>query len=440
QPSWTKDIYYQCCGDDTTDDNFYTGTIGTTDSFCYQGVPTFQTIDENHNLCGYYSYIYFTGTNTGTNYNCCGDDTTDDNFYTGTLATTTHFCYQGQYVNRDLDSNRTLCEYYGYAWLFENSAEPITYSFSNYEHSGTSVGNWFFGGGAVGGYGMVVDSIDNRNKVIELYDPDTDPDVEKNFFSSADFPVSSGTISFWFRMADTSQFGIMELFKTGGLGASPVIAFGTASLGALNINSQLSCAEAGAASQTIVGSISQDTWHKVDMSFDNSESTFTVILDDAEPVECGLYDAWDGSDATAIFFQTGAIIGSGSSTHYIWLDDIYLDWSSTKDEKVCCGDDGVDDNFYNGTLATTTHFCYQGEFINEEIDENYELCEYYGFSWVSDRGLCCGDDDNEYYIDNTAFSPLLENTTEIIVSLTCCETSTSCVFGVRGEFDCYPSG
>jgi hypothetical protein len=35
----------------------------------------------------------------------------------------------------------------------------------------------------------------------------------------------------------------------------------------------------------------------------------------------------------------------------------------------CCGDDEINDNFYNGTIGTTNWFCKDGEYIKNSLDE-----------------------------------------------------------------------
>jgi hypothetical protein len=69
-----------CCGDDTTSDDFYNGTIGSTGFFCYDGSFTQQAIDSNKTICEYYDYVWFLGDTTGDYPACCGDDSTSDNF------------------------------------------------------------------------------------------------------------------------------------------------------------------------------------------------------------------------------------------------------------------------------------------------------------------------------------------------------------------------
>ncbi|MDD4353749.1 MAG: hypothetical protein PHN56_04805 [Candidatus Nanoarchaeia archaeon] len=86
--------------------------------------------------------------------------------------------------------------------------------------------------------------------------------------------------------------------------------------------------------------------------------------------------------------------------------NVWITGTITGTNGPCCGDDGILDNFYNGSLATTDHFCYNGNFVNQEIDDNSSLCENYEFIWIYGNidldylgtSKCCGDDgDSQFY-------------------------------------------
>ncbi len=107
-----------CCGDDGLGDDFYNGTIGNTSFFCSDGVFVGEEIDLNQNICEDYDYEWFTGSITGTNGSCCGDDGVGDIFYNGTINDTSFFCHEGVFVNESIDVNRGVCELYDYSWFF----------------------------------------------------------------------------------------------------------------------------------------------------------------------------------------------------------------------------------------------------------------------------------------------------------------------------------
>ncbi|MDD4353247.1 MAG: VCBS repeat-containing protein [Candidatus Nanoarchaeia archaeon] len=62
----------------------------------------------------------------------------------------------------------------------------------------------------------------------------------------------------------------------------------------------------------------------------------------------------------------------------------------------CCGDDGILDTFYNGTISSADFFCFNGQVLNSSVDLNKTLCEYYLFDWIENsygsNYSCCGDD------------------------------------------------
>jgi flagellin-like protein len=82
-----------CCGDDGTLDDFYNGTIATTEFFCQDGFLTEQSIDVNQTICEQYNHIWFTGTTTGNNSACCGDDVIEN------FTNLSHICNNGVIIN-----------------------------------------------------------------------------------------------------------------------------------------------------------------------------------------------------------------------------------------------------------------------------------------------------------------------------------------------------
>ncbi|MDD5053878.1 MAG: LamG domain-containing protein, partial [Candidatus Nanoarchaeia archaeon] len=51
--------------------------------------------------------------------------------------------------------------------------------------------------------------------------------------------------------------------------------------------------------------------------------------------------------------------------------------------KHVCEYDGTENIFYNGTIGSTQHFCFQGVPVFKPIDYNKTLCEYYDYSWIN---------------------------------------------------------
>jgi len=77
---------------------------------------------------------------------CCGDDSTSDNFYNGTLATGNNFCMDGVLFNQGLDNNEALCTHYGYDWVNDtdwwNSSYLSRKKITITENSGTDLSNY----------------------------------------------------------------------------------------------------------------------------------------------------------------------------------------------------------------------------------------------------------------------------------------------------------
>ncbi len=77
--------------------------------------------DDTQAECEGGGYTWFSGTITGSNGPCCGDDGLADTFYNGSIGSTTYFCQNGSFINQAIDSNQTLCGYYGYKWIFDTN-------------------------------------------------------------------------------------------------------------------------------------------------------------------------------------------------------------------------------------------------------------------------------------------------------------------------------
>ena len=76
---------------------------------------------------------------------------------------------------------------------------PATYGFDN-DQTGSDPGGWNVGEGA--GSVNVIESIDGHNKVVELYDINSDRSRLENIVGTKDF----GTVEFWFRTNKTDTY------------------------------------------------------------------------------------------------------------------------------------------------------------------------------------------------------------------------------------------
>jgi len=89
-------------------------------------------------------------------------------------------------------------------------------------------------------------------------------------------------------------------------------------------------------------------------------------------------------------------------------DEVIALYNATRAEFGCCGDDYYSDTFYNGTIGNTSYFCHYGDFVNNDIDNNQTICNYYNYDWFTtqttgDYYSCCGDDNSsiEYFGNST---------------------------------------
>ena len=331
------------------------------------------------------------------------------------------------------DDNKTTCENNGYYWL-NNAHYPATYSFTLTPNS-TVPTNWsLFGNGEAGyAHGYVIDQSADRGKVFEFYDNDLDLDHDLALITTNYLPTGNGNISFWIRMSDpgndydnTAVYYISEILTNSAYGASCILVFGNVSLNAVNIDSQVACAESLTASQTIVGSIVKDQWHYINIEFDNTTSNCLITLDTNSPVACGLYDSWGSNGATGFLFATGSeYVASGSENNYILIDAINFDWTSQNYNSTiaqCCGDDGVIENFYNGTLGVNAYQCVNGVFdyfdiIGVVYDNSIDLTDELLSIYVSITSNTSPIGLTHINISN-AYGPVL-----LGQNLTCSETS-----------------
>ncbi|MDD4353587.1 MAG: hypothetical protein PHN56_03960, partial [Candidatus Nanoarchaeia archaeon] len=67
----------------------------------------------------------------------------------------------------------------------------------------------------------------------------------------------------------------------------------------------------------------------------------------------------------------------------------------TQTEYSCCGDDVINDNFYNNLIGSSTNFCYQGNEIKQSIEDNNILCNYYNYTWLPNSSFSAAYDFTE---------------------------------------------
>ena len=116
---FTFGVNAPCCGDDGVSDDFYNRSV-----YCEDGLLV--NPDDDQALCELMNNTWLTGAVSGTNGPCCGDDNLTDNFYNGSLGGSDTFCYQGVFRIDLADDNPILCSHYGYEWVDWAGTESYT--------------------------------------------------------------------------------------------------------------------------------------------------------------------------------------------------------------------------------------------------------------------------------------------------------------------------
>jgi len=389
-----------CCGDDLELDTFFNGTINTTAYFCQNGSFINQTIEFNDTVCDYYNYKWFTESCTGNYPYCCGDDA-DDTFYNGSIGLTKHFCHEAQFFNDKIDRKQELCEYYSYYWMLGKTTDK-TYDddFENFAENDdilTLDPNWnYFIYGPSTDLNFTAFN-DSQDVVGKFYDNNADasmyifreiePNGKLGDYISFDLKVvTSGTVATYIALMDPSGNAVGILGLVGGYYV------------AVN-NTDMIPVEAS-------GNWDAIEFHSV--PYDEGQDPWAdpgrwrvKINDNWYPSETGYYEGyqgryWASEEIGSMLLGTDAF-GTPSETAEILIDNVKTSWLSEINYS-CCGDDGLFDNFYNGSIKDTENFCQFGSYINQSIDSNETICEQYNYNWISGSltglgGACCGDDE-----------------------------------------------
>ncbi|VVB80760.1 Uncharacterised protein [uncultured archaeon] len=149
---------------------------------------------------------------------------------------------------------------------------------------------------------------------------------------------------------------------------------------------------------------SANTWYHIKLNADGTEGlNYDITIND---VLYGPYTQLNNLDINYVSFSS-AFQSSGTfyidAIDYSLAEGYYFGRNKNQENTgPCCGDDGISDIFYNGTIGTTDYFCNQGIFINEALDNSQSLCEIFGYEWMFGEDTlgwnpqdfaCCGDDN-----------------------------------------------
>lgn len=306
---------------------------------------------------------------------CCGDDSVNDDFYNGSISTTTDFCQDGVFVNQGLDDNQALCEQYDYEWIDSSITDNsflINESFTD-TPDGSLPSDWT--GLATGA--SVISSHSGRTKVLEL---------------------ESGGVVYYYLPYEPKRFVLNYTYLIDYEYGRPLEVYNSSGglLWRIRIiyNDLTYYDGTNDYSFTSSDAISDDTWYD-----------FSVVAD----VDSGLSFYLNGVEVLSDY----QVVGEGNASYFSfksrngygenYIDDVVF---SGPNNPSCCGDD-LYDHFYNSTLGDSSNFCYEGTYLTEGLDDNQGLCGFYGYDWFSgaltgSNGPCCGDDgvNDVFYNDS----------------------------------------
>lgn len=290
------------------------------------------------------------------NYGCCGDDYNKDTFYKGSLSSTYNFCYQGNFFQESIDQNKNLCEYYDYNWI-NNSLNYKSENSMQWGCNGTPTG------------------FTKQTGIFELVKEEEGhlcPIYINSISTSGDTvfsEVSSAWFSFWVKLENNTQSHRVRFIN----GYSHV------PLSIYFYNNQ-AMFMVGTGPWSTSKSYVPNTWYHILINFNqNAESYYYVN------------NVLVGS-VTAQNYSVGRIDFTTAGTETLplewYVDSLII--ADSKEEALknfypqsCCGDDGVNDNFYNGSIGVSRNFCNNGVLINQAIDYNQDLCTKYSYNWIS---------------------------------------------------------
>ncbi len=409
--SYTSGGTYYYDGDCTSSCtcSFTTCDDTNSDSVC----DSQQEPDDYQSICIVNNYWIIDPT-TGDYPNCCGDDGVADDFYNGTLNTTSYSCYDGVYYNTSLDVNSSACTVWGYDWLTDVNY-PATYSFTD-DAVGSTTSDFSLATSDVAvAWFNVSDVFLNHRRVINLsWTGDADgyeiwsvpaPDLSSGVYkiswwesnsllhrNSLGEDTGGGVI---LSNSDSSEY--LSVWHDANNGDVAVIMYnGFDSIGSLDVDS--------------------DRWYYYELAIDLDAGVCNLSRDGSVLTDnSGNPIVNFNLPAGFVVSNIGFIIINGDSRDNVYIDALNLSWAGGSDNNFipsCCGDDGVADDFYNGTIGTTSYSCYDGVYYDESLDVNSSACTAWGYDWMigtisfdseqviqssfnSARGVALGDLDGD---------------------------------------------
>ncbi|MFA5302940.1 MAG: hypothetical protein WC393_00185 [Candidatus Nanoarchaeia archaeon] len=301
---------------------------------------------------------WFSGSITGSNGACCGDDGSRDNFYNSTINTTNYFCVNGALVNDLIDFNKTLCEHYGYRWM-TNISYPATYSFTNDESGSIPNGFSLMQDNLENNFLNVSNELDNHYKIVNIsWQSET---TGSEMWNKSTAKISSGihTVSWWIRNSDLHRNSLNQdsgagIFLANSDLSELLLVWHDANNGQNGVIIYNSTVLNGALD------ILPDKWYYYSLSLD-LDNDYCNLSRDGELLNnfMGVPISYYKLPTNFEIENFGFFITQGDPRDNVYIDALELSWESSNNNFApsCCGDDGARDNFNNGT-----HQCVNGLF------------------------------------------------------------------------------
>jgi concanavalin A-like lectin/glucanase superfamily protein/uncharacterized protein DUF2341 len=312
-------------------------------------------------------------------YGCCGDDYNLDTFYNGSIGSTNNFCQQGNYFFQTIEQNSIICNYYGFEFLNNSYHYESNESFSK-DFEGSDPSGWTVDDSNSSVEVQVINEFQGHKKVVLIESTIPAYGYFRKYFTPSSLDKSS--FEFWIFMEPgyTSQMFPVYIAGSGGniilLQFYPtyINAYGKSSFG--------------------LGTFSEGVWHHIKVVANFTSQNASLYVDNNYLGQKSFYN----NPVTTINYLG---FPTDNRKNKVYIDAIDYSWSEGYYEKrnfypqTCCGDDELNDNFYNSTINTTKTFCYNGNIINQTIDNNQNLCENYNFNWLT---------GNKHYPANYSFN------------------------------------
>ncbi|MDD4353588.1 MAG: LamG domain-containing protein [Candidatus Nanoarchaeia archaeon] len=287
------------------------------------------------------------------NYGCCGNDYNLDNFYSGQIRSSSNFCQNGNYLNQVIDFNKTLCSYYGFNWI-NNSVNYKTDKSWQWGINGTPLG-----------FNKQSDTFEVVfEKSGHLYPIHLTKATSTTNGDAVFSAKNESWFSFWIYPGENNKSHQLRLIHD----YSNVVLF-------VYFYSNGAIFMSGETGWSTAMAYSPNQWYHVTVHYIRNSTSYIYINN----ILLGSTKAYN-YDINRVDFVT-----EGGAE---WYFDSFIIGNSQAEALAnywpnCCGDDGINDTFYNSSIGSTNNFCQAGTYLSQTIEQNRTLCNYYNFSWIN---------------------------------------------------------